>query len=151
MHSHDTERLAELIATKHELLVQMRDLGRLQSDFIEAADFTQLLKVLAAKQRVLSAIQSTERELTPFRTQDPAARSWSSPQERQRCAGLAARCDAIFHEIVEQERLSEARLETQRNEASQRLHGAHSASQARGAYVSQSQSGRSMLDISSGK
>jgi hypothetical protein len=145
----NTERLAELIATRHELLVQMRDLGRLQMEFIGANDFTQLLKVLASKQRVLTALQAAESELKPFRDQDPATRSWRNPEQREHCAQLARRCDSIFREIVEQERHSETQLAACRNEASARLHGVHSSAQARGAYATQSTSARSYLDLSS--
>ena len=147
--SSNTERLAELIATRHELLVQMRDLGRLQMEFIGSNDFTQLLKVLASKQRVLTALQAADRELKPFRDDDPASRSWNNPQRREQCAELARRCDSIFREIVEQERHSEALLAACRDEASARLHGAHSSAQARGAYVTQSTAARSYLDLSS--
>lgn len=147
--STNTERLAELIARRYELLVQMRDLGRLQMEFIGTNDFTQLLKVLASKQRVLTALQAAESELKPFRDQDPAMRSWSNPEQRNHCAELARRCDSIFREIVEQEKLSETLLAACRNEASARLHGAQSSAQARGAYATQLTSARSYLDLSS--
>lgn len=149
--SSNTERLAELIAVRHELLVQMRDLGRLQMELIRANDFTQLLKVLASKQRVLTALQAAEGDLKPFRDQDPASRPWKSPQQREESAKLASRSDLIFREILEQERQSESLLAACRNEASVRLHGAHSSAQARGAYASQSSSARSYLDLSSGR
>jgi hypothetical protein len=149
MSQFDTDRLAELVSTKYELLIQIRDLGRLQNDFIGEDDFSQLLKVLSAKQRLLNALHATEQELNPFRDQDPELRNWRKVSDRQRCAELARRANLVFHEIVEQEKQSESRLLLRRNDAATRLNGAHSAAQARGAYMTNAAPANAYLDLTS--
>ena len=61
---------------------------------------TDLLKLLAAKQTVLDQLQQVERQLDPFRDEDPEARVWRSPADaplpgtRRRCDAAAGRNDA---------------------------------------------------------
>ena len=147
----DTDRLAELVSTKYELLIQIRDLGRLQNDFIDADDFSQLLKVLSAKQRLLNALHATEQELNPFRDQDPDSRIWRNISDRQRCADLVRRANLIFQEVVEQEKQSESQLLVRRDDVAARLHGAHSAAQARSAYMTSAAPANTCLDLTSGR
>ena len=130
----ETDLLAELIGKKHQLLMQLRDLGRLQIQFIDGNDYDQLMRVLSAKQRLLGGLQIVEKELHPYRHQDPEARVWRSPEERARCARVVAESASIFAEVVQQEKDSEAQLASSRDQAAARLEGAHYAAQARGAY-----------------
>ena len=145
----DTDHLSDLICRKHRVLVQLRQLGRDQLALIEANDLTQLLKLLASKQRLLGELQSVERQLDPFRAQDPESRVWRSAEDRDRCARAAAECEAMREEIVQAERLSESRMTLRRDEAASRLQGLHQASQVRHAYIEPAQSDWRQLDLSS--
>lgn len=143
----DTDILADLIGNKHRLLVQLRELARRQLELIEANDLTQLLKLLASKQKLLTELQSLERQLDPFRNQEPETRVWRSADDRDSCALLASQCEAIRAEIVQAERMSETRLTFRRDEAASRLQGVHQASQVRHAYAQPTESDRCQLDI----
>jgi hypothetical protein len=143
----ETDLLAELVGKKHDLLAQMRDLGRRQTELIEADDLGQLLKVLAAKQRLLAALQAVEQRLLPFRGQDPEGRQWRSAEDRRRCAQVAARTEVILGEIVQQEKQSEAELTLRRDEAAARLDTVHTAAHARGAYANQPLMASGQLDL----
>ncbi len=145
----DTNILADLIHGKHGLLLQLRDLGRRQLELIEANDLTQLLKLLASKQKLLTALQELERRLDPFRSQDPETRVWRTADDRDRCARTAAECEVVRAEIVRGERMSETRLTFRRDEAASRLHGVHQASQIRHAYTEGGELERRQLDLSS--
>ena len=145
----DTDILADLIGRKHDLLLQLLDLGRRQLELIEANDLTQLLKLLASKQKLLTELQTLERHLDPFRLQDPEARVWRAAQDRDRCAQLASHCEAVRAEIVQAERMSETRLTFRRDEAATRLQGVHQASQVRHAYSEHVENDRRQLDLSS--
>src|SRR5574339_123250 len=129
-----TEILRDRIEQKLALLEQLRDLGRRQLALIEAGDLTQLLKLLSAKQRLLAALQTLERELDPFRSEDPEARVWTSPAHRQKCAQNAAACEELLRSIVEQERQSEAQMIVRLDDSAARLEGAHSVAAAHRAY-----------------
>ncbi len=77
-----TDRLSELIGEKRQVLAQLRDVGQRQTDLINHGDTGSLLKLLAAKQQLISTLQGVERELTPFYAEDPDRRAWASPQDR---------------------------------------------------------------------
>jgi hypothetical protein len=148
--SQATEILSDRIEQKLALLGQLRDLGRRQAALIEAGDLTQLLKLLSAKQRLLAALQSVERELDPFRDEDPEKRVWMSPAHRQQCAQNAAACEELLCSIVEQERESEAQMKLRRDEAAARLDGAHSVAAAHRAYSAEEFPAAGCLDLTQG-
>ena len=52
-----TEQLAELIRKKHQVLVQLRDIGRRQTDLVSGGEIAALLKLLAGKQHLIAALQ----------------------------------------------------------------------------------------------
>ena len=85
-----TDQLSELIRRKHQVLAQLRDAGRRQSELIENGQIASLLKLLAAKQRLIIALQSLEQELKPHYADDAERREWRSPQQRAACAQQAA-------------------------------------------------------------
>jgi hypothetical protein len=145
-----TEILGDRIEQKLALLGQLRDLGGRQTALIEGGDLTQLLKLLSAKQRLLAALQALERELDPFRGEDPLARVWASPEHRQKCAKNAAACEDLLRSIVEQERQSETRMKLRRDEAAARLDGAHSVAAAHLAYRAGEFPAAACLDITQG-
>jgi len=149
MTAFDTELLADLIERKRACLVQLRDMGKKQLEVVVDGSMTELLDVLAAKQRVLGELQRVELALAPFRGQDPDQRTWHSPQRRQQCAGGLRQCEALLREIVQREKQSEQALVERRDETAARLQGVHAASQARGAYVAQPGQLPSQLDLMS--
>ena len=144
----ETDRLAELIDKKHEVLAQLSDLGRRQVEFIDAGDMSQLFKVLSAKQRLLIALQTVERGLDAFRHQDPEQRRWRTAEDRQQCAQITRRCDALLSEIMQQERDSEQKLLVRREETAQQLQGLHHAAETRSAYAGSAEPVNVHLDLS---
>jgi len=145
----DTDILHDLVGKKHDLLVQLRDVGLRQRELIEGGDMTQLLKLLSSKQRLLNGLQTIERQMDPFRQQNPAERTWRSPADRDRCAKLAAHCETLLVEVVEQEKRSESRLIAHRDRVAVQLEGAHQTAQARSAYVDNPAYELRQLDLSS--
>jgi len=145
----ETDQLAELMTSKCECLGQLAELGRRQLALIGKGDLAELLKVLAIKQRLLTALQSIERQLDPFRDQSPELRSWRSDELHAACQRLVVRCNSLLGEVMEQERQSESRLIENRDQAAIRLEGMHVAAQARGAY-GETDSSFGQLDLSSG-
>jgi len=134
MIDHNTDTLSEQMQQKHELLSQLRDLGQHQIELIVQGDLSRLLKLLAAKQRLMNALQTVERTLEPFRHQDPNLRAWRTAEDRRCCAETATNCEALLAAIVEQERHSESEMTIRRDVAAARLQGLHHAAQIHHAY-----------------
>ena len=135
MSSLDTDNLAELIRKKHQILVQLREIGLRQQKLVDASATAELLKLLGAKQHLIGALQMVERSLRPFQAEDPEQRVWRSPADREACAQRAAECQTLLNEVMQLERAQEAEMSLRRDEAADRLKRASSAKQAVGAYA----------------
>jgi len=146
----NTNQLAELMAQKHELLTQLCALGQRQLELIQSNELAQLMRVLSAKQQLLTRLHDVQRTLDPFRDQAPESRRWPSAAAREQCGRLASHCDQLLAEVVKFEKQSEAQLILRRDDAAERLQGAHAAAFARGAYTADNTPVVSQLDLSSG-
>lgn len=135
MTDHDTRRLADLVGAKHACLLQLRELGRRQHELITSGDMTPLLMLLADKQRAIGELHEFERQLDPFRSEDPARRVWSGEAERVHCASLADQSARLLAEILEVEKSCEESLRRRRDETAEQLAVVQSAGATRGAYV----------------
>ncbi len=145
----ETDALADLVRQKRDFLLSLREMGKRQMKFVVEGEMTRLLDVLAEKQRVLNGLQRVERALDPYRGQEPEARLWRNDRARADCAQLLDECERLLKETVEQERQSEAALVVRRDEAAVKLHHAHTAGRARGAYLERGRANSSRLDLSS--
>ena len=132
-----TEQLAALIAQKHEVLVQLRAVGVRQTDLVAGGEVAALLKLLAAKQHLITRLQELERELRPYYAGDPDKRVWRSLDERARCAKQANDCNALLEEIVRLETFGAEKLIDRKNEVAEQLQQVHAATHVRNAYQAQ--------------
>ncbi len=130
----DTDRLAALVQAKLKILEMLARLAQRQLDLAEQGESAELLKLLAAKQTVLGQLNQVERQLDPFRAQDPDVRVWRSAADRQRCQCDAARCDELLTQTMHVERQGEAALLHRRDQAASALASASAAGEAQAAY-----------------
>jgi hypothetical protein len=129
-----TERLSALVTAKRDALQLVARLSRQQLELVHAGEMTWLIKLLSAKQTMLGQLQAIERDLAPYRDQDPEARCWSSPVARAACQVEADRCNALLAEILQLENQSEAAMQARREAAAAALFATQSATAARQAY-----------------
>lgn len=134
---HSTEKLAQLISRKRDVLAHLHELGRRQIELVAQCETALLLQLLAAKQRLIEMLQSIETEIAPYRDEDPDARKWESPDSRARCAAQADECNQMLREIVAMEELGARTMTVRRDEVANQLQQINTASQVRGAYESQ--------------
>lgn len=132
---HETKQLADLVQRKLEVLTLLVRLGRQQLALIEAGEMEVLMKLLGAKQALLSQLQELERQLDPFRADDPEARAWSSAAARAACQKQAEECGQRLAEVIQLEQQAERQMTQRRDSAAARLQGVHSATEARHAYA----------------
>jgi hypothetical protein len=135
MHATSTDRLSELIAAKQQVSELLLGLARRQLLLAEQGETVALLKLLAAKQTVLDQLQRLERELDPFRGEDPDSRSWRAPTDRQRCQTQIDQCGQLLGETMSLEKQAEAVMQRRRQAAAAALEDAQSAADARLAYA----------------
>jgi hypothetical protein len=132
-----TEQLAALINQKHEVLVQLRAVGVRQTGLVANGEVAALLKVLSAKQHLITRLQELEQLLKPFYAGDPDKRVWRSPEDRARCAKQANECNVMLEEIVRLEKLGAEKMNDRKNEVAQQLNQVHAAAHVRNAYQQQ--------------
>ena len=131
----NTDKLAALIAAKLRLVELLARLGRRQLELIDGGEMTDLVKLLAAKQTVLDELQAADRQLAPFRQEDPEHRVWRSPAERAACQAQADRCNALLSEAMDLERRAEAAMLQRRSAAAATLEEVHAVANAHAAYA----------------
>lgn len=148
-HYGDTDRLAKLIADKHACLVQLRDLGARQTELIHEGNLTALLRMFADKQRLLDDLLHLERQLDPYRDEEPELRVWKSADVRRRVSELVDQSQRLLDEILRQEQDGEAELRTRRDQVSARLQSLQVAGDAHQAYAADQNSRDRGLDLSS--
>jgi hypothetical protein len=146
-----TDILMQLVRARYTCLVQLRDLGRRQSEMIDEGNVTGLLDLLSVKQKPLGDIQRIEKALDPYREQDPENRSWRSPEDRAACARLVVQCEELLKEIVAREQQCEEIMVQNRDATALRLQQLRSAGRAQGAYAAPAGAGISQIDLSSGR
>ena len=129
-----TDNLADLIDKRHRCLLQLRDLGTKQSELIAAGEMGPLLRLIGAKNQLIAALQTIEKDLAPFHGQDPESRSWPTSAARAKCAEQAGKCQRLLAEVMELERQNEQNMIARRDQVATQLQTAQSAGAARGAY-----------------
>ena len=131
----ESQRLAQLVDCKLQIMQLLRRLAAQQLEIITGGDLTNLLKLLAAKQTVMDQLAKVEQQLDTFRGQDPETRDWSSTATRETCQRNVETCNELLTEIMRLEKQGEGEMVRRRDAASVQLAGMHGASEARHAYV----------------
>ena len=131
----DSRQLADAMARKAQLLELLCRLGGAQLSLVGDGDMSRLLQVLASKDSLLQQLQLVERELDPFREEDPEQRRWASPELRQKCRQDADRCAVLLAEIVALEKQSEAEMTRRRDATAAQLNSMYGTQEAQGAYI----------------
>jgi hypothetical protein len=145
----ETDQLAELVSQKREILTQLRGLAERQSQLIHDGDIGRLLSLLSAKQLFLEHLQAVDRQIDPFRSQDPEQRQWRSPELRRQVRQAASDSEALLQQIMRVEQECESQLIHRRDDAAARLQGIHDSAQARTAYLQGDPPTAPRFDISS--
>jgi hypothetical protein len=136
--------------SKHDVLVRLHEVSRQQMSHIaEGRDIAHVLSLLAAKQTLLDELNTLERQLDPFRQQDPETRHWRTSGDRQRCAQVAGRCQSLMGEILENERRCEAEMQRRRDNTAEQLRAFSNAAEAQAAYAAPATLPAGHCDLSS--
>jgi hypothetical protein len=129
-----TTVLAGLMSKRRKCLEQLRDLGRRQAAFIAGGEMTELLRLVAAKEQLIVAMQAIERQLAPFQAEAPETRAWESAAARAQCAADAEACRALIQEVMAAEQTGEQQMTERRDAVSQQLRSAAQGGRVREAY-----------------
>jgi len=129
-----TTHLAELIAKRRKCLAQLRELGAKQGELIADGNMTALLRIFSAKQELIAALETLERELRPYHDEDPESREWVSPAARAACAADAEECRRLLAEVMALEQAGERQMTVRRDGVAHELRSLSAARGVREAY-----------------
>jgi hypothetical protein len=129
-----TTLLADLMLKRRKCLTQLRDLGARQAQLIAAGEMADLLRLVAAKQQLIVALQALEKQLAPFHGQDPDRREWASPEARAQCAADGEACRQLIREVMAMEQDGERQMTTRRDDVANQLRSVASGGRVREAY-----------------
>lgn len=129
-----TTVLAGLMSKRRKCLEQLRELGRRQAQYIAGGEMTELLRLVAAKEQLIVAMQAIERQLAPFQAETADSRDWDSAAAREQCAADAEACRALLQEVMAMERAGEEQVTQRRDAVSQQLRVAAQGGRVREAY-----------------
>ncbi|MGQ9575368.1 MAG: hypothetical protein ACUVUC_08620 [Thermoguttaceae bacterium] len=145
----ETDLIDDLVRRKRRCLEHLAAMGEQQLQLVRRGSVTELLDLLAAKQQLLFQLERIERQLDPFRNQDPNQRLWRSADQRQQCAAAISDCEKLLARIIAQEKQSETELTRRRDQLAARLEQTWSAGEARALYHARPQPRASRLDLTS--
>ena len=131
----ETDQLVQLIDQKHEVLSQLLTLSQYQLRLAGHDDhISDLMRVLGAKQTLIERLTRIDRQLDPFRQQDPESRVWRSASERTICSQKAAKCETILNELKTLEQKSTEVVTSHRDEITRMLRETKTSSDSTVAY-----------------
>jgi len=129
-----TEILFALVETKLHLLNQMYEMSIAQTDLVAQHEMSPLMTLLSRKQFLMESLQDTQSKLSPFQSQDPEQRVWSSQERRKTCQGMIARCDQLLAQMIVMENRSLDNMGLQREVVAAQLQQNVDASTLQHAY-----------------
>jgi hypothetical protein len=129
-----THTLADLMLKRRKCLTQLRDLGLRQAQLIAGGEMADLLRLAAAKQQLIVALQALEKQLAPFHEQDPDRREWASADARAQCAADSEACRQLIREVMAMEQDGERQMTARRDNVASQLRSVASGGRVREAY-----------------
>jgi len=130
----DSEHLFQLVGQKLERLEQLHALSGNQSQYVETEDMGAILEILAAKQRLLIAIEGIDQRIADYHVDDPEERVWPTQEMRTQCREKISQCDRLVRETLEFDRIATERLTEKKSDAKQQLRQLSDLTHVQGAY-----------------
>lgn len=151
LHDLSTRRLAQLVHQKSSLVIELHKVLSKQRSMIDDGDID-LMALLAIKQKLLEALKIVDRQMDPFRQQEPDDRIWAHPAERQECREESEACEALFVQVKQMEAYCIQKMQQLQAATQDQLQSTSSARMAANAYQQGYNSAapqRNSLDITS--
>jgi conjugal transfer/entry exclusion protein len=148
-----TAELAQLIDSKGDCAEALWELAQQQEILIAEQRMSELMPLLAKKQRLLEQLDQLQQQLQPFAEQAAETRDWAHPADRERCRTRQQKTDQLLREIMALDARCEGQLTSSRNALAEQLQQSTGAQQAAKAYRASQATGTSRggrLDLTAG-
>ncbi|HET6325131.1 MAG TPA: hypothetical protein VFG04_10695 [Planctomycetaceae bacterium] len=108
------EEIRDVLQHRRKHCRDLLDLSQRQHQFIDAADYTQLMATLAQKQRILGRLDEMKRRYPELSRQWTSLRDSGLPATRNDCESLIAETETILAELLESEKQGTQHLSVRR-------------------------------------
>jgi hypothetical protein len=115
------EEIRDVLMHRRKHCRDLLELSRRQHQFIESADYTQLMATLAQKQRILGRLDEVKRRYPELSQQWGALRESGLPRLRTDCESLIAETESILAELLASEKTGTDRLAERRESTRRQL------------------------------
>jgi hypothetical protein len=126
--------LPAILTARRGALRQLLELSRRQLQLIEADDYTQLLAVQGATQRLLSGLNAWNDTTPTLKERWRTGRDGLPATVRAACDQLLEESESLLTELFEEERVSTERLQQRRDETRRELESLTLGTQVHNAY-----------------
>jgi len=134
--SSGTKKLQELGDLKLHLLRAARELSIQQVEVMQSDDVATLLTVLSRKSEILDTLKTLQKELDPYRNQEPEDRIWDSPDEQASCRKTFEQIDRLLEELSQMDNLALDQMTQQRDAMASQIAQFATAEAVQNAYAS---------------
>jgi len=134
--SSGTKKLQELGNLKLHLLRSARELSIQQIEVMQSDDVATLLTVLSRKSEILDTLKTLQKELDPYRNQEPEDRIWDSAEEQASCRKIFEEIDRLLEELSQMDNQALDQMTHQRDAMASQIAQFATAEAVQNAYAS---------------
>lgn len=142
-----TDRLADLMAERLRTLGELVKLARRQRELAHEGSLVGVVEALSAKQPYVDRLLAIERDLNPYRDEDPETRVWRDEEAKTRTRRMAELSQPLLAETLAIETECERILVALKEETATQLGAAQGAEAVRRGYGGRT-TRRGSLDLS---
>lgn len=136
-------KLIHLLSQQRLLYRQLHDLAQKQSDLVDGKDPEMLLRILASRQRLITKLNTLDRELEPIRKDWQEIARALPPQQRKEAQDLVEGVQKILGEILASDEKDSKVLYEQKEKVAGEIRTASSGKKMNNAYAQKSGDGSS--------
>ena len=129
------DKLIELLTRQYFLYGQLRELAQKQRHLVDGRDPEMLLKILAARQRLIDQLMGVGKELAPIRAEWPKVATSLTPDERRETQRLIDSVREILSEIISHDEKDYKTLDTQKQKVAGEIRGTTAGQRMNQAYA----------------
>ena len=145
------DNLIDMLIRQQKLYGQLQELSQKQSSLVDGNDPETLLKILAARQRVLDQLTVIDREMEPIRADWQAIYDRLAPQQRQEVRRLVSQIQEILGEVLARDARDTEELSRCQQQVAGKMRNASTGQRVNKAYAGQNVAPQSRyLDMHSG-
>ena len=143
-------KLIELLTQQSVLYRQLRELSQKQTGLVDGRDPEMLLKILAARQRLIDKLKAITDELNPIRSDWQRVSAGLAPAQKQQVSTLVSEVQNTLQDILARDEKDSQKLSASKQQVFKKIQGVSTGKLLNRKYGQPASSGQSRyLDISS--